>query len=752
MHLSHLKLPAILSFMISLTACLSVKAADEMTLVSEGKPTAVIITPADEGEHIRRGVAELIACVEKSSGAKLTVEQASQPGRTEIHIGATSYVQSLKLSLQDLGVDGFRIFSPAPGRIVLIGGADSGTEMAVYDFLERFVGVRWLFPGELGTHVPATKNISISVGEADSKDGGGITSRPKIISRTISTVYGSDPGEPVFMWLKRHRNHWTISHHHNLDKLFPSKKYLASHPDFFPMVNGKRVEPDADSQNWQPMFDAPGIVDEAVKNINAYFDENPRTTSYSLGVNDGNNFGVPPRRVNSIGLADYSDYYFGFCNKVIAGVLKTHPDKWFGCLAYVGITDPPLETGVHERLVPYICIDRYGWANEADAQRDRERTINWHKAAPVLGWYDYIYGDDHYRVPRFYPHLMAKYLRFGADQGVKAYYAEYYGAQAWIEGPKMYVLMKLLWDPTADVDAMLEEWYRLSVGDKAAVPLQKYYQFWEDYWLKRVPETDWFKQYAKRQYFDFDHLGYLDPLTEDDLTACGKLMDQVVALAETPEQKQRAQFMSKGFDEVRSNVDYHVRLRDKTVAKNAAPSLIVDESFVPPSSLDVHSPDAAKVASPWGAWQNEPGTAKLYWDHKHGQTDSHCVAVDAEGAGTSVVIYRDFPVEHPRSLHHLSAAVQVNDVNPDAYIGAEVRWTRKDGKYLARKYTCNAFRSAATYPNGKWVTLNVFAKPPADAGELTMNVRWAAVYSKKGTIRFDDLRLSVVDEKQAKPK
>jgi hypothetical protein len=729
-------------FLISLTPI--TLAGGNIALVAGGKPTAAIVIAADAEAGSKRAVTDLVDCVQESTGATLPVEQASREDRIELHIGNTEYVRSLNLKLDTLGVDGFKILFPAPNRIALVGGSDSGTEFAIYEFLERYVGVRWLFPGECGTHIPKTMDVLISTDE--------VVSRPQIISRTISTVQGADEGESVFLWLQRHRRHWTINHHHNLDKLFPPKELMESHPEFYPMVKGKRVEPDADAQNWQPMFDAPGIVDEAVKRISAYFDSNPNSTSYSLGINDGNNFGVPARRLNSVGLGDYSDRYFRFTNEVIDGVLKKHPDKWFGCLAYVGITDPPTEVGVHPRLVPHICIDRYGWSNEADAQRDMQRTRDWQRAAPVLGWYDYIYGDDMYRIPRIYPHVMARYLKFGAEQGVKAYYAEYYGAQAWVDGPKMYLLMKLLWDPNTDVDATLNEWYRLAVGEDAAAPLSKYYAFWEDYWTTRVPKTDWFHQYANRVYFDFDQLGYLDPLTVEDLAACRRLLDEVVARAESPEQKQRAKFVSKGFDDLRKNVEYHVRLKDRTATLDPAKPAILADSFVPPAGANLTPAEGEKVPAPWGGWQNEPGTAKIYWDHQNGQTDSHCVAVDAEGAGSSVVFYRDFPVDKPESLYHMSAAVQVNDVNPDANIGIEIRWNRQDGKYLPRKYTANSYHSAALYQQGQWVQLDVFSQPPADVGPLTMSIRLAAVYPKKGTIRFDDVNLSAVQENQTRAK
>lgn len=709
---------------------LSAHAAEEaeaLKLVSGGRSDAAIITPERMSGELKQAVEELAGDIAMSTGAKLKVEQKSLPDRLEVHIGQTEYVKSLKLPLDDLGVDGFKILFPAANRVVLAGGSESGTEFAVYEFLERYVGVRWLFPGEMGTVIPRSADVTIPARQ--------ITSVPTYISRTISSMY--DMGA----WLRHQRQHWTIQHHHNLNKLFAPDKFYDRHPEFYPMIDGQRQKPDAEGYVWQPVLDAPGIVDAAVESIGRYFDENPAATSYSLGVNDNNNFNAPSQYINSVGLKDYSDYYFNFTNRVIEGVLKSHPDKWFGCLAYVGVTDPPRRVKVNPRMVPYICIDRQGWASEEGRRKDMERTEKWHAAAPVIGWYDYIYGGDQYRIPRIYTHLMGNYLRFGSEHGVKAVYAELYASPQWTEGPKMYVFMKLLWDPTLDVDWLQEEWYRLAVGERAAVPLAEYFRVWEDYWMKRVPRTDWFKQYVGRVYMDFDQLGYLDELKQEDLDQARRLMKQVVALADTPEHRRRAEFFDKGFEGVAGQVEYVIRLRNRTADARRHHPLLVEDSFVPTSA----GADE-KVPQPWGGWQNSPGTGRFYWDHQHGFKDSHCLALDARGAGVGAVYYRDFKIDKPEELYHMGARVRVDGVNPDAYIGIEIRWSRQDGQYLPRRYTANRFYSAKLFEDGRWTKLDVFSRPPENVGPLTMSIRLAAVYSSQGTIRYDDVVVGAVRE------
>lgn len=701
-----------------------------VSLVAQGRTNAVIVANYEGSSELKRAVDELAGYIQQVGGAKIPIENASAGDRLEIHIGQTDYVKSLKLPLNDLDGDGFRICFPAANRIVLVGPTTWGSEFAIYEFIERYLGVRWLFPGDLGTHIPHNPNITIPTAE--------IVSRPAYMSRTISTAIGNNTGEPVWLFLQRHRRHWTISHHHNLNKLISPDELYDAHPEFFPLIDGKRQKPEPEGYYWQPMLHAKGIVETSVERIDKFFNDHPNETSYSLGINDNNNFqGATSAGMNSVGVEDYSDYYFTYANAVVEGVLKTHPDKWFGCLAYLGVTDPPRSIGVNARIVPHICIDRYGWVSEQAAQRDMQRTRNWHAAAPTLGWYDYIYGDDMYRIPRIYNHLMARYLKFGAENGVRALYAEYYGdPDAWIDGPKLYVFMKLLWDPNADVDALTSEWYRLAVGEQAAVPLARFYAFWEDYWTKRVPKTEWFAQYVDRVYMNFVATGYLDELTSEDLAACKGLMDQVVAKADTPEHKARAAFLAKGYEGVLRNVEYVVRLRNQT--RPAGGKVLVKDSFVP-STADADD----KVPANWVGWQHEPRTAQFHWDHKNGHTDTHSLAIDVGNPGTSG-FFRDVQVKNPAKLYQLTAAVQCAGVNPKAYVGVKISWTRPDGSYLPHKYEGNQFLMANNFKPGAWMPMSVYFRPPPVEGPLTLQIGMVAMYGDAGIVRFDDVRLVVI--------
>jgi hypothetical protein len=345
--------------------------------------------------------------------------------------------------------------------------------------------------------------------------------------------------------------HGRVNFHHNLLRLFPAEKYTKTHPEFFPMIDGKtRFLPPETQHRWQPCFTAPGIVDEAVKNIIAYFDAHPQATSYSLGVNDSGGFCRCPRclarlsgETNFVGMADYSDLYYDWCNRVIEGVLKVYPDKWFGCLAYSYVAAPPDTVQVHPRLIPYMTYDRMKWIHPEVRAEGHKLTEAWEKMSPTLGWYDYIYGTP-YCLPRVYFHQTAEYLRYGQEHGVRVLYAELYPNFG--EGPKPYIHLRLEWNPNQDVDALLNEWYTRCVGAAAAPYLQEYYGIWERFWTEDILRSWWFA--PRRQYLNFTVPGYLAEVKLEDIRESRRLLETCVAKCETDKQTARAKLLAQAFE------------------------------------------------------------------------------------------------------------------------------------------------------------------------------------------------------------
>jgi hypothetical protein len=394
-------------------------------------------------------------------------------------------------------------------------------------------------PGSDGYDIPRTTTIKVTEGI--------IKDQPVFFSR----LYSGSPAGCQLEWADFNRIHGRVQFHHNIFRLFPQSKYGKTHPEFYPMKDGKvRYIPESDSDDytWEPCLSAPGSVEEAVKNIIAYFKEYPDDTSFSLGVNDSYEFCRCPTCLarisgdkNYLGFVDYSNMYYEWCNKVIEGVLKVYPDKWFGCLAYYNVSTPPTTVKLHPRLIPYITYDRMAWIDADAKAAGHTNTESWQKASTNLGWYDYIYGTP-YCLPRVYFHESAKYLSYGAQHGVRAHYAELY--PNWGEGPKPYIFAKLWWNPNRDVDALLKDWYERCVGPDAAPYLAEYYAIWERFWTKDIRNSDWF---IPSTFMNFSSASYLADVKQEDIRKSRELLETAIAKCRTEKQRARAQILEKAF-------------------------------------------------------------------------------------------------------------------------------------------------------------------------------------------------------------
>jgi hypothetical protein len=542
--------------------------AKSTTIVNNQNPNAVIVIPQNPEIYTRNsqpyhaGYSSIIPPVVKTSAkvkadilaqyiqkvtsAKIPIINESALENTDIiqiHVGLTKYVLKNVTTLDNLDDDGFIIDSTNPKNIVIAGPTSWATEFAVYQFIEQYLNVKWLFPGDLGIAYDNIKTLDIPQRL--------ITQQPTFFSR----LYSGMQNNPQKLWARRNKMHGRIAFHHNLRELFPPEKYLDSHPNFFPLIKGQRLRPEK-SPYWNPCFTAEHIIDEAVKNICKYFAENPGAKSFSLGANDGSKHCQCPKclaadsgKQNSLDLRDCSDRYFQWANAVVERVLEKYPDKYFGCLAYSELADPPSKIKVHKRIIPYITYDRMKWVDPEIGFKGRQVTRQWEKMCPTIAFYDYFYGSP-YALPRVYFHQLAKTYRYGFDHGVKAMYGEAY--PNWGEGPKMYLALKLQWDINTDVDAALADWYQRCVGQNAAPYLAQYYQLWENFWTKRAPKTPWFK--LGKQMLQFRELDYIDAVTEYDMAKSQQLLENALKFAQTERQKQRAQFLLNTFEYYKATV------------------------------------------------------------------------------------------------------------------------------------------------------------------------------------------------------
>lgn len=490
----------------------------------------------------------LIKYVHKSTNARLPIVHASEEAdQVQIYIGYAHAADQAYIDAQltDLDPQGFVIY-PNENRLTIVGPTETGTYNGVIEFLERYVGVQWLFPGEHGEDVPQLPKLSVPVEL--------VRDEPAFTFRMFSPMQGTSG--PLAEWAGRNKLQNNINtrlkFHHNLYTLFPVEKFGESNPEFYP--NASPPKPGV-FITWQPCFSDEDTIPVAVAGIIDYFDKNPDASSFSLGINDSRVFcETQPGEshykgpLNSAGDIDLSDVYYTWVNEVVTQVTEAndgkYSDKLFGLLAYTLVFDPP-SFDLHPNVIPVITKDRMIWIDDEVQSANKQHQQDWSKKASQIAWYDYMYGVG-YAVPRVYPQLMAENYEFAEKSGVIGHYAEIYTNLG--EGPKQWVSAKLQWDPTQDVDELLQEWYRRAVGEAAAEDLAAYFEIWEGFWMERVQDLPWFQNRKNTMYLQFSVADYLERVTEADLAQGRQLMESVRDKAVTDEHKARAELLFSTFE------------------------------------------------------------------------------------------------------------------------------------------------------------------------------------------------------------
>ncbi|GIP31232.1 DUF4838 domain-containing protein [Paenibacillus sp. J2TS4] len=521
-----------------------------LKIVENGQSHALIVIPDDNNVQVKAAAETLAEYVKKATGAALTVKTAAEwaasgsqhDNDATIYVGMAANAEdpAIPNMLQGMDDDGFVILSDENSTSI-IGPSSWGTEYGVYEFLERYVGVRWLMPGPDGEDVPQSSDLFVPLET--------IKQEPAFLSRQFDWWF-MDKYYPD--WVRHNRLKGRYEFAHNMSNLFPYDKYKDTHPDFYPPGNSNVNK----SSGWNPCFKAPGIVEEAIKNINNYFDQHPEATSYSLGVNDTGGFCEAdplnphyPGQLNTNGTLNMSEIYFDWVNQVVEGVLQTHPDKYFGVYAYSYVYEPPATVTVHPRVIVYITEDRMSWGDPSFETQGKDITERWRAAAPSLGFYEYLWGNP-YMLPRTFFNLMADNYRYSYEQGVKAHFAEL--SANWGEGPKAWLSAKLQWNPNQDENALLKEWYERAVGPAAAEDLEAYYDFWNEFWSNRIFSSQWYTNWSsafpRTNYMRYNDSTYLNAVTEEDMAECRRLLESVVAKAQTDKQKARANVLLQAFE------------------------------------------------------------------------------------------------------------------------------------------------------------------------------------------------------------
>jgi len=548
-----------LAAILSVLAILLIAGAKKnykFNIVENNKSNATIIISQKASEEDKFAAQELQTYLEKISGVRVPIEvDANSVQGNKIHIGYNQYVKTLGVSYEDLDPEGFKI-KTIGDNLVLVGRKPSGTEFAVYTFLEKYLGVRWFWPGDLGEVVPASKKIE--VGQIDLRE------EPDYKMRLIGEAE-TGPNEPS-LWGKRNKRGGSVRGKFNgcFYEMLPPEKYAKTHPEYFSLVNGIRKTQDA-----QLCTTNPEVIKICADYVRDYFDKHKNVDVFTIEENDwvgfcecekcraldtGDKlklfsekppFHVPPFAPGRFGEGySISDRMFTFANQMAEEISKTHPDKYVSMSSYSWHANLPKKIKkLHRNLFFQTTSSCIGHWYKPRRNEDYDQLKEWAEIANNITIYEYyvnaLWPNMYRLVPTLIGESIPQYYKLGAryffSQGCEDYA---------ISGLNYYVASKLLWDTTLDVKQILEDYYAKCYG-KAGRPMKKFFERLENAWKDATINGNLYRSQrvlcTGRAYEQF--LTIFKPGVLED---CRRYLDEAEKLAENDLIKKRIEFMRTG--------------------------------------------------------------------------------------------------------------------------------------------------------------------------------------------------------------
>lgn len=557
----------LISVLTVLATATTTFAAPGLILAENGTAQAVIVVPPGAGKPVQFAARELKQFLQQATGAEFTIAEQAPVSKTAIVLGDCAESRKAGIDVSQLKRDGFRILRQ--GNRIFIAGRDDqdydldayvtmkkvppingqgwfnhmikpeyATLFGVYDFLERVVGVRWYFPGQLGTYVPKSSVLTVgnldltenpamkfrySMGFGDRSHGQHETWRmtdyPEIgVTREDSNLWALRCRQSTF-YLPMNHAIGMLRYYHRFYKDENKRK-----PEYFAMrSDGTRY---AESQfKCSLCYSNPDVGRQIIADAKVFFSGKKATQMTNAPWNaqwvpdrvQGDYFSLLPndhygsgcqcsrclalvqKRVETLDPdlpgeyvmqpGAYSRIMWDYFRTVAEGTIKEYPDKSFTALAYSFYREVP----EHMTKLPpnlFVGVTAIPNGNSSDGpamKRIIDDIQQWGKYTDsgLWLWLYFINRPQYDDIPL--PRLWAagRFYNEIKDLKVDGVFMECEVTQGFPAHLDVYLNHRLMWDPSLNADKIIAEYAKNLYGaaDREVVAILK---FFEDKYLNGI--------------------------------------------------------------------------------------------------------------------------------------------------------------------------------------------------------------------------------------------------------------------------
>ena len=468
--------------LLTLLAVLPATFAMADTIPASQLNRGAIVVAADAIPSERYAAEEFQRLWSLCMGVALPLGEEPVEGAQVIAIGPGA---ASGIAVDDLGDEGLRI-EVGKDSLAITGGRPRGTLYGVYEFFERYMGVRFLTTDH--TYVPeGAKGRTLEVGS--------YSYVPPFSFRW--SYYGENNTNPTFATIKRVN---TVANedklggktpqnliNHSFHRLCPASKYGKEHPEYFALVDGER-KLEMHGGGPELCLTNPEVLDVVTASVLEALRAAPHLRNISVTQNDNDAYcrcesceAINQREGTPMGT------YLTFVNSVAERVEKEFPETKIGTLAYWHTRKPP-ETikprhNVQIQLCSIECCTLHP-INDPDCAKNREfcdDLANWKAISDDIWVWNYNTNFHNYDLP--FPNLrvIGPNVNYFLDNNVHGLFMQACGngMSGEFSDLRNYVISHTIWNPAEGGWPRVEEFCKLHYGP-AAKPILEYLAYLHD--------------------------------------------------------------------------------------------------------------------------------------------------------------------------------------------------------------------------------------------------------------------------------
>lgn len=457
--------------------------AHALTLADKGSSGYCIAVPETAIPAERTAALELQTHLQQVTGVLLPIldekDAMQKSKRIVVGLGEDLKTACPNVDWASLKHDGI-LCKTVGETLYLAGGQPRGTLYAVYTFLEDVVGCRWWTSTE--SYTPTAPKLEIPPLD--------IAYTPQLLYRE---AFYRDAFDGVFAARSKCNGHFEriapeygghysiLGWCHTFYQLLPPDKYFGEHPEWYSEIDGKRV-----SDGAQLCLTNEEMRAELVKNALEWIRKDPSAGIISIAQNDcGGNCQCAACKAVETEEGAPSGLLIRFVNAVAEEIQKEFPDVLVETLAYQYTRQAPKlaqpRDNVIVRLCSIECCFSQPLGQSVQNAQFKQDIESWSAIAKQLYIWDYVTNFKQYLLPHPNIKTLASNIRLFLDNKAIGLFeqgdsgsscGEFVELRAWL-------LAHLMWDPSRDPDALINE-FLMGYYGPAAWPLRQYIDLMND--------------------------------------------------------------------------------------------------------------------------------------------------------------------------------------------------------------------------------------------------------------------------------